>query len=320
MLPRNLTAALLHGKYMRVCADIERIGVPLDVPNLRHLQTNWDSIRLKLVGNALQTYPIFDGLHFSYEKFEKFLAHHGLGESWPRTLKSQVRRTDSDTWHEQAALHPELEGARVLFNTMNIDKLNLACDPDGRSRVLLGAFGTVTGRNAPAGNKKTGVFVFAPAKWVRFLIKPSKCRALCYLDWKSQEYGICALLSGDRNMIRCYESGDPYLEFAKLAGAAPETATKDTHPAIRKLYKVVTLAVGYGLEWYGLVRKLGISEVKARKILGITSACSLRSAGGGRSRLTNSFWMGALRRSWAGRCIATLNRPILLSFGRFGAQ
>lgn len=265
-LPRNLKAALLHGEYMKACADMEQVGTPLDVYTLRHLQKNWDNIRRKLTGQSLKEYPIFDGLHFSHEKFEEFLVNKGLENSWPRTKKSRIRRTDSETWHQQASLHPDLEGARVLFNTMGMGKLNVACDLDGRNRVVLGAFGTVTSRNAPGGAKEKGTFIFAPAKWVRFLIKPPKGMALAYLDWSSQEYGVCAVLSGDQNMLSCYESGDPYMEFAVLAGAAPRGATKDTHLEIRKLYKVVTLAVGYGMKWWGLQHRAGVSEQTAKKI------------------------------------------------------
>jgi hypothetical protein len=265
-LPKNLKAAILRGEYMKACADMEITGVPLDVPTLRHLQQNWDSIRRKLVGQSLKDHPIFEGLHFSHEKFETFLKDKGLDKSWPRTKRSDVRRTDSETWHKQANLHPEIEGARVLFNTMNMDKLNVACDADGRNRVLLGAFGTVTGRNAPSGSKENGSFIFAPAKWARFLIKPTKGMALAYLDWASQEYGVCAVLSSDRNMVECYESGDPYLAFAVLAGAAPRGATKDSHPEIRRLYKVVTLAMGYGMKWWGLRHTAGVSDQIAKRV------------------------------------------------------
>jgi hypothetical protein len=265
-LPKNLKAAILHGEYMKACADMEQIGTPLDVPTLRHLQKHWDNIRRKLVGQSISKYPIFDGTHFSHELFEKFLVSKGLDKSWPRTTKSGVRRTDADTWHKQAALHSEIEGARVLFHTMNMDKLNLACDVDGRNRVLLGAFGTVTGRNAPSGAKENGTFIFAPAKWARFLIKPPKGMALAYLDWASQEYGILGVLSGDGNMLRAYESGDPYMEFAILAGAAPRGATKASHRQVRNLYKIVALAVGYGMRWWGLKHTAGISERLAKKV------------------------------------------------------
>ena len=264
-LPENLKAAILHGEFMKCCADIERVGVPLDVPTLHYLQVNWDSIRRKLAGQALRKYPIFDGLHFSHEKFEVYLKANGLEGSWPRTPKSALRKTDKHTWKKQADLHPEIQGARDLCNILGTDKLNLACDSDGRNRVLLGAFGTITGRNAPSGEDK-GTFIFGSAKWARFLIKPPRGLAVAYLDWASQEYGICAVLSGDKNMLRCYESGEPYLEFGILAGAAPAGATKASHPKIRKLYKSVTLGVGYGMRWWGLQRAAGVSEQVAQRL------------------------------------------------------
>ena len=48
-------------------------------------------------------------------------------------------------------------------------------------------------------------------------------------------------------MKQAYASGDPYLEFAKLAGAVPPDATKKTHPEQRSLYKATVLAVNYGM-------------------------------------------------------------------------
>lgn len=266
VLPKKLKTAILRGEYMKSCADMEMVGVPLDVPNLRYLQENWDDIRQVLVGDSLNDYDIFEGLHFSHEKFAVFLKDRGLEKSWPRTEKSGIRRLDKDTWKSQAQLHPELEPVREVYKTVTMPKLNIACDEDGRNRVLLGAFGTITSRNAPSGNKENGSFIFAPAKWVRFLIKPPEGMALAYLDWSNQEYGVCAVLSGDRNMIRSYESGDPYLQFAILAGAAPPGATKESHPQVRKLFKSATLAIGYGQKVWGFEKQTGASRQTAEKV------------------------------------------------------
>lgn len=265
-LPKKLKVATLHGEYLKACADMERTGIPLDVENLRFLQSNWDEVRTALVGDALDKYDIFDDLHFSHEKFEIFLKSRDLDRSWPRTDKSAVRRLDKDTWKAQAQLHPELEPVRQIYKTVTMPKLNIACDPDGRNRVLLGAFGTITSRNAPSGSKENGTFVFAPAKWTRFLIKPPDGLSLAYLDWSNQEFGICAVLSGDKNMISAYEGGDPYMSLAILAGAAPVGATKKSHPEVRKLYKSATLAIGYGQKWYGFSKQAGVSDAVSKKV------------------------------------------------------
>ena len=43
-------------------------------------------------------------------------------------------------------------------------------------------------------------------------------RAVAYVDWSQQEFGIAASLSGDAAMMEAYRSGDPYLTFGKQAG------------------------------------------------------------------------------------------------------
>ena len=48
-------------------------------------------------------------------------------------------------------------------------------------------------------------------------------------------------------MIAAYRSGDPYLAFAKQAGAVPPGATKQSHSAQRELFKQCVLAVQYGM-------------------------------------------------------------------------
>jgi DNA polymerase-1 len=58
-------------------------------------------------------------------------------------------------------------------------------------------------------------------------------------------------------MQAAYRSGDPYLSFAKQAGAVPEDATKATHGAQRELFKQCVLAVQYGMEADGLALRIG---------------------------------------------------------------
>ena len=103
--------------------------------------------------------------------------------------------------------------------------------------------------------------------WLRCLIQPPPGYGVAYIDWTQQEYGIAAVLSGDANMQAAYTSGDPYLAFAKQAGAVPADATKRTHPAQRELFKQCTLAVGYGMEAEGLARRIGVLPIVARDLL-----------------------------------------------------
>jgi len=91
--------------------------------------------------------------------------------------------------------------------------------------------------------------------------------ALAYVDWSQQELAIAARLSGDHAMQEAYKSGDFYLTFAKMAGAVPSNATKETHKAEREQFKTVALGVLYGLGAEGLARKLNVAPCRGRELL-----------------------------------------------------
>lgn len=74
-------------------------------------------------------------------------------------------------------------------------------------------------------------------------------------------------MSGDAALAQAYKSGDPYLEFAKMAGAVPTSATKKSHPAERSAYKVCMLATQYGMSEHGLAAKLNRPVAFARNLL-----------------------------------------------------
>ena len=103
--------------------------------------------------------------------------------------------------------------------------------------------------------------------WLRGLIKPPPGHGLAYVDWSQQEFAIAAVLSNDKAMIDAYVSGDPYLAFAKQAGAVPPDATKESHGPTRELFKQCSLAVLYGMEAAGLALRIGQSPAVARGLL-----------------------------------------------------
>ena len=99
------------------------------------------------------------------------------------------------------------------------------------------------------------------------MIKPAPETALAYLDYEQQEFGIAGALSGDANMWGAYTSGDPYLEFARQAGAVPSSATKESHPRERELFKGCALGVQYGMGETTMAARLGVTTAEARDLL-----------------------------------------------------
>ena len=102
---------------------------------------------------------------------------------------------------------------------------------------------------------------------MRGLIRPGPGKALAYLDWSAEEIAIAAVLSSDPQLLKVVREGDPYLGFARLAGLAPEDATKDTHPAVRELCKMLFLGVGYGMGEATLASHLNRGIPEARRLL-----------------------------------------------------
>lgn len=201
-------------------------------------------------------------LSFSSMLFERYLERVNI--PWPR-LDSGALALDDDTFREMARAHPgEIGPLRELRHALSQLKLNdLAVGTDGRNRCLLSAFASRTGRNQPSNSR----YIFGPSTWLRSLIKPEPGRAVAYIDWSQQELAIASSLSGDTAMQEAYRSGDFYLTFAKMAGAVPFDATKESHPEIRDQFKTLSLGVLYGLSAAGLARKLNLPTCYGQELL-----------------------------------------------------
>ena len=289
----DVPRALLRGRYMASVARMERYGVPMDKPLLERLEKHRHALQDRLIADVDQEFDVYEGRSFKRKRFEDFLRREGI--VWPRTEKGQLSLSQ-DTFKDMARLHPEIEPLRQLRKTLaTLAKNKLTVGADGHNRAMLSPFRSKTGRNQPSNSK----FIFGQPAWMRSLIKPEKDRAVAYIDWSQQEFGIAAALSGDEAMMQAYRSGDPYLSFAIQAGAAPPHATKASHKVIRDQFKALVLAVQYQMSAEGLARRLGCSVFKAETLLRL------------HRRTFSKFW------AWSDRTenIALMRRSIRTMFG-----
>jgi len=293
MLPTiDLPRALLRGRYMAAVAGMEHNGVPIDLCTLTRLRRNWDAIQRRLIDEIDADYGIYENGTFRRVLFEDWLKRHGI--PWPH--KENKLDLSDDAFREMARSRPEVAPLHELRATLSQMRLaELAVGHDGRNRTMLSVFRARTGRNQPSNSK----FIFGPATWLRGLIQPPPGHAVAYLDWSQQEFGIAAALSGDRKMQDAYLSGDPYLAFAKQAGAAPPDATKASHGAIRDQFKACVLAVQYGMGEESLASRIGQPTIYARRLLRL------------HRQTYSSFW------EWSDRAVdyAVLKRKIVTTFG-----
>ena len=280
---RGLGIALYHGEFAAVSAQMEHNGVPIDMeifPQLADKKT-WRVVRDDMVPAIDTQYGVYvrnaaGDWTFNMERFERYLARKGILLGWPRkeTGKLDMRRK---TFEVMTKGFPELEPLRQLRHTRDkMRKVKLAVGPDGRNRTVLWPFQAKTSRTQP----KASLWIFSPAVWLRSLIKPKPGMAVAYIDYSSMEFLIAAALSDGHcgpinNMLDMYRSGDPYKAFAQRVGAIPEHITKAMlkepqyvqYAIVRERYKVMLLAVQYGMMVDTLAARLGISTLEAHEML-----------------------------------------------------
>lgn len=257
----DLPRALLRGRYMGAAARMEHVGVPIDVPTFTLLKEHWQMIQERIIEPIDRNYGLYEGKTFKRDRFERWLAQNNI--PWPMLDSGQLA-LDSDPFHEMARIYPQvapLSELRYTLGEMRVSDLDVGSD--GRNRRLLSAFRARTGRNQPSSTH----FIFGPSTWLRHLIRPEPGWGIAYVDWEQQEWAIAAVLSGDTAMIEAYETGDPYLTFAKQAKAVPPDGDKKTYKAIRDKFKQCALAVQYGMGPAGLADRINQPTPYARDLL-----------------------------------------------------
>ena len=258
----DLPRALCRGRYMRAVAAMEHRGVPVDSELLTKLRENWPAIQGKLIEQVDPDGEVYQGRTFKADRWADYLVRNDV--PWPR-LPSGKLALDDETFRQMAKRYPTTVGKfRELRHTLGQMRLeSLAVGNDGRNRCMLSPLSSRTGRNQPSNSK----FIFGPSNWLRSLIRPTSGNAIAYVDWSQQEFGIAAAFSGDEAMKDAYRSGDPYLTFAKQAGAVPDSATKYSHKRERALFKACTLGVQYGMGAESLSISIGECTDVGRELL-----------------------------------------------------
>jgi hypothetical protein len=256
---RSLPHALFRGEVQGAIAQQERRGVPVNLRKLTSLRAQWDPIRCDLVTsyNPGDIYEIVDGRpHWREQKFIDYICEIGAAPYWRRHSSGAFDKDDI-VFRDMSGRFPQINGVREMRNTLSKLRINdLSIGGDGRNRCILGAYGTKTGRNAPRASK----YIFGPAKWLRFLITPPPGRVLVSRDYAQQEVTIAAYKSGDPALLQACE-GDAYLGMAEQLGFDRD------QDGVRQLFKVVVLAMLYGLQAKALAQLTGLSLFEAQELI-----------------------------------------------------
>jgi hypothetical protein len=270
-----LGIALYHGEFAAVSAGMEHRGVPINMEIFSQLTDSdtWRAVRDAMIPIIDAQYGVYarnaaGDWSFNHERFAGYLEREGILARWRRTETGKLDMKRK-TFEEMSKGWPQLEELRQLRHVRDkMRKVKLAVGADGRNRTVLWPFKAKTSRTQP----KASQWIFSPAVWLRSLIKPTPGMAVAYIDWSAMEFLIAASLSDGHTdpvntMLDMYRTGDPYLAFAKRVAAAPSGATKTSHAEARDKYKVMLLAVQYGMTTETLAARLDVSTFEAHQML-----------------------------------------------------
>lgn len=192
---------------------------------------------------------------------EEFQKHFNYKHSYPKNnLGAQMLRFLKTKQSLNGFLPNRTKGKKTFWDFVG---------SDGRVRANLNPYGSQSARFQPAA---TG-FLFLKAAWTRSLCEPPKGRCIIGIDYKSQEYLLAALISGDEKMKQAYWGGDVYIAYASEAGIAPPGASKKSNPKERDMCKPVVLGISYDQTEVGLASELTektgkpFSEREAKRLI-----------------------------------------------------
>lgn len=109
-------------------------------------------------------------------------------------------------------------------------------------------------------------------RWIRDLIVAPYGRAIIGFDIEAAETAIAADLSCDPELLRIYNSGaDQHIQFAISSEALLPGTKRNPHDpkleAVRDIYKIVALAIQYGMAASTLTLNLGKPYWQADRII-----------------------------------------------------
>lgn len=276
-LQKYFREAINRGRYSAHTALMEAKGYPINVDATRSFSKQVPNIMYDLQREINGLFPkicpfVWNRKENRYGMREKNVKdwireHHGA-QNWLQTDGGDISLS-LDAWekfYQFKHSYPEDKfGAQMVrylkmkqslygFSESGGKRKNFwdSVGSDGRVRPYMNHFGAQSSRSQPAASG----FMFLKPAWMRSLVQPAPGKFIASIDYGQQEFLIAALESECPNMIQAYLSGDPYLHTAKLAGAIPQSGTKDSHKEMRDLFKNTTLGIQFLMTKYGLAIKL----------------------------------------------------------------
>jgi len=236
-------------------------GTPMDVELLERFETHRDFILDRVIAEVNKDFHVFEGREFKYDLLEQLLIRENI--PWPVTATGRLDLRD-ETFEDLVETYPQFKPIRQVRKTLaGMRGRPEKVDKDGYARPFLNPLGSSTGRYQPSSKK----YVWFKASWERGFVKPQEGYGLVHADYKSQEIGVAASISGDKNLQTAHRSGDAYYWFALKGELIPPETTRQAFEAQRPLFKTAFLAINYGMGAESLALRINRSVLFARQLI-----------------------------------------------------
>jgi DNA polymerase-1 len=193
----------------------------------------------------------------------------GLGEAQKKQFKNKDGgySTGEEALQYLKAAHPVvpllLEYREISkLKSSFVDNLLAAAGPDGRLHTTFDQLGTATGRFSSSKPNLQNIPVRSEAGLlVRKCFIAREGFTLLSADYSQIDLRVLAHLSGDRNLIDAFKSGEDIHQrtASEIFHCAPQLVT----PEMRRAAKAINFGIVYGKTAQGLSQDLGISRAEA---------------------------------------------------------
>ncbi|MDA8130441.1 MAG: DNA polymerase I [Elusimicrobia bacterium] len=249
---------------------MERTGAAADTALLGELSSRFERKMAELQAKSEELTGTQTNLNSP--KQVGFLLYEKLSLGLGEAQKKQFKNKDGYSTNEEAlnylkAAHPvvplimEYREVSKLKSSF-VDNLLAAAGPDGRIHTTFDQLGAATGRFSSSSPNLQNIPVRSESGLlVRSCFVARGGFTLLSADYSQIDLRVVAHLSGDRNLIEAFRSGeDIHLRTAaEIFHCAPQLVT----PEMRRAAKAINFGIVYGKTAQGLSQDLGISRSEA---------------------------------------------------------
>lgn len=249
---------------IRVLADMETVGVRLDVAHLKKLSVEMhkrlERTEKEIFKSAGREFNIASPKQLQQVLFEEL--------KLPTLKKTKTGYSTDESVLEELSFHHEVprliieQRKLAKLTSTYIDVLPELVAADGRLHTHYHQTGTQTGRLSSSEPNLQNIPVRSEEGMeIRKAFIPEKGFQLMSADYSQVELRLMAHFSGDEKMIEAFQNGrDIHAETAKIIFGSSDKE-------FRSRAKAINFGIIYGISAFGLSQQLGIDRSEAKKFI-----------------------------------------------------